>query len=320
MTSPNAYSSSTTKERQIALALSAAFSLLVGWRPLFQTISLAIRNDEYTHILLILPISLSVIFFELSSSREQGRWGLRLGLPLVGFALLIAVCAHVALSGMPEDVHLAGQMLALVACWIGIFVLCCGVDASRIAAFPLLLLFAMVPLPRMLLNPIIGALQVGSAWSAHALFGAFGVTAIQDGIQIDIPGLTVQVAQQCSSIRSSSMLLVTTIILAQFFLRAFWRKALIAFLAIPLSIAKNGLRIFTIAMLGTRVDPGYLNGRLHHQGGILFFVFALGCVFVAIWICRRAEDRAGAAASARQTLLEPEVNQSLVGVRESDAR
>jgi exosortase/archaeosortase family protein len=60
-------------------------------------------------------------------------------------------------------------------------------------------------------------------------------------------------------------------------------------LAVPLSVAKNGLRIFTIAMLGTRVDPGYLTGRLHHQGGIVFFAIILVAVFALIWILRKGE-------------------------------
>jgi exosortase len=133
-------------------------------------------------------------------------------------------------------------------------------------------------------------MQEGSAWSAHALFSIFGIPAIQKGVQLTIPGLTIQVAQECSSIRSSSMLLITAILLAQFFLHAFWRKAFIAAIAIPLSVAKNGLRIFVITVLGTRVDPAYLTGRLHHQGGVLFFAVALGCVIAAIWFCKRRED------------------------------
>jgi exosortase/archaeosortase family protein len=86
------------------------------------------------------------------------------------------------------------------------------------------------------------------------------------------------------------MLLVTTMVLAQLLLRSPWRKALVIGLAVPLSVAKNGLRIFTIAMLGTRVDPGYLTGKLHHQGGIVFFGIALIAVFALLWIFRRGEN------------------------------
>jgi exosortase/archaeosortase family protein len=53
-----------------------------------------------------------------------------------------------------------------------------------------------------------------------------------------------------------------TMVLAHPFLRSWWRKALLIAAAIPLTLAKNGLRIFVIAELGTRVDPGFLNGNL----------------------------------------------------------
>jgi exosortase len=277
------------RNRRAVFVLSMATTIWIGWHTFFQTGLLAIENDEYTQILLVLPVSVSLLCLELRSSWTKNAWGFRLGTPLLALAVLIALYMHVILRWAPQDVCLAGQMLALVLSWIGIVALCFGVEASRFAAFPLLLLFALVPFPQSILNPIIAVLQEGSAWSAHALFAACGIPVIQSGVQVAIPGVTIQVAQECSSIRSSSMLLVTAIILAQFFLRTFWRKALVTAIAVPLSIAKNGLRIFIIAVLGTRVDPGFLTGRLHRQGGILFFVIALALVFAAIWIFRRGE-------------------------------
>ena len=85
------------------------------------------------------------------------------------------------------------------------------------------------------------------------------------------------------------MLLVTTMVLAQLLLRSRWRKTLLICLAVPLSVAKNGLRVFSIAMLATRVDPGYMTGRFHHQGGIIFFAIALIAIFALLWILRRGE-------------------------------
>ena len=137
---------------------------------------------------------------------------------------------------------------------------------------------------------IITFLQNGSAWSARMLFVTFGVPVTQDGLMLTIPGLTLLVAQECSSIRSSSMLLVTTMVLAQLLLRSGWRKALLISLVVPLSIAKNGLRIFMIAMLGTHVDPGYLTGHFHHQGGIIFFAIALIIIFLLLWSLQTGES------------------------------
>ena len=120
---------------------------------------------------------------------------------------------------------------------------------------------------------------------------AFGVPVAEEGTLLTIPGLTIEVAKECSSIRSSLMLVVTTMVLAQTLLRTTWRKAIVIAVAIPLSVAKNGLRIFVLAMLATRVDRTYLTGRLHHEGGIIYFLVALAIIFLLIWIARRSEEK-----------------------------
>jgi exosortase len=276
------------RQPSVFLALMAA-SLLAGWRPLYETIALGWQNDTYTHILLILPASVFMILAERRLLRARPPWSLREGGPLLLVAAAIACSSWIWSASLTADMLLAARMFALVLAWIGFFVLCFGTQPSRKLIFPLLFLFALVPLPRLVMDPLISLLQIGSAWTAHAFFTAFGVPVFQQGVVLTVPGLTVLVAKECSSIRSSSMLIVTTLIMAQVLLRSFWRKAVVLSVAVPLSVFKNGLRIFIIAMLGTRVDPGYLTGRLHHQGGAIFLAIALGCTFVLLWFLRKGE-------------------------------
>ena len=72
------------------------------------------------------------------------------------------------------DEQLSLNMLALVAWWIGGFILCFGTRAFRCALFPLCFLLWIVPIPQFLLNPIIKLLQEGSVKSAHLLLAAVG--------------------------------------------------------------------------------------------------------------------------------------------------
>ena len=268
-----------------------ATSLGAGWRPLLATLSLALRNDQYTHILLILPVSLALIFLDWPSLHAKFAPSIRAGSVFLVIAVLAATFAAVRSSTLRPDLQLSIRMFALVLFWIGACVLCFGLRVARALLFPLCFLFWLVPFPQAVLTAVITLLQQGSAATAHWLFTAAGVPVSQDGVVLNIPGLTVEVSQECSSIRSSSMLLVTTMVLAQVLLRSPWRKALVIAVAVPLSVAKNGLRIFTISMLGTRVDPGYLTGRFHHQGGIVFFLVALGLIFALIWLLKRAENK-----------------------------
>lgn len=64
--------SMTKVERhQAGLALLLAITLLVGWRPLVDTLALAWGSDEYTYILLILPVSVAMIYLEWPSLRTM---------------------------------------------------------------------------------------------------------------------------------------------------------------------------------------------------------------------------------------------------------
>jgi len=157
--------------------------------------------------------------------------------------------------------------------------------------FPLCFLLWLVPLPEFALNHIVSFLQQGSACAANLLFATAGVPVTQDGVQLTIPGLTLEVAEECSSIRSSLMLLVTTMVLAHLLLRSAWGKGIVILAAIPLSIAKNGLRIFTLSILAVYVDPSFLHGRLHHQGGVVFFLIFLAGLFALLWLVRWAERK-----------------------------
>jgi exosortase/archaeosortase family protein len=85
------------------------------------------------------------------------------------------------------------------------------------------------------------------------------------------------------------MLVVSTLVLCYLLLRSVWGRAAVILAAVPFSIAKNGLRVFTLAVLGRYVDRGYLTGSLHHNGGPLFFALALAMVFGLIGLLRWIE-------------------------------
>ena len=268
-----------------------AFSLAIWFRPLVSSFALAYRDSEYTHLLLIIPVSLTLIFLDWRTPAERSRLTLSLGTILMVLTLAVAVALRLGVVHLHPDERLSLNMLALVLWWIGAFVFSFGFSAFERAIFPLCFLFWLVPIPQALLDPIVRLLQEGSAISADLIFAIAGVPVVREGTIITIPGLAIEVARECSSIRSSLMLVVTTMVLAQMLLRSPWRKALVIAVAIPLSIVKNGLRIFVLGMLGTRVDPSYLTGRLHHQGGIIYFLIALGAIFLCLWIARRGDEK-----------------------------
>jgi exosortase len=102
-------------------------------------------------------------------------------------------------------------------------------------------------------------------------------------------GVTIEVAQECSGIRSSLVLLGVSLVASHWFLRSAWTKAILILVTVPLAIAKNGMRIVTLSLLSVYVDPGFLTGRLHHQGGIVFFSVALVLLVSMLLVLKRSE-------------------------------
>ena len=280
----------TNPLRTTLFAALVVVSVAVGWRSLGSTLTLALSSEAYTHILLILPLSCSLIYLRWKAQAEVPAAGARVGAAFLAVALLLAGFVRWNASEMPPDLRLSLSMIAVVTWWIGSVVLCFGIRALHAFMFPLCFLYLLVPLPAFALDEATHFLQLQSALAARVLFMVAGVPVTQDGIMLSIPALDIEVARECSSIRSSAMLVITTMVLAHLFLHSNWRKGLLIAAAIPIAAMKNGLRIFVISQLGTRVDPGFFDGDLHHRGGVIFFAFSLVVMTVLLWGLRRTEN------------------------------
>jgi exosortase len=279
----------TKPTRLFVLAFWWGLSILIWWPSLKETLRLALENEAYTHILLIVPLSAVLIYIQ-SSARPNFQWSPVAGSLLLAGALSLLAVARWTTPPLHGDIRLSVRMFALVTWWIGAVAFCFGLRAFRLFLFPLCFLFWIVPLPSAALDSIIPFLQNESSVTARVLFQIVGTPVVQDGVALDIPGLSIEVVRECSSIRSSLVLIVMTMFLAHLFLGSWWRKVILIFLAIPLSVIKNGLRIFVIAELATRVDPGFLEGNLHHHGGPVFLGVAVVIVIFLILIFRRTES------------------------------
>ena len=284
----------------IEFGLLVLFSIVFWWQPIASTAQLAWTNEAYTHILLIVPLSIALACFS-SNNRDSNRPDsktvlsarpTRLG-GLFLFAVVLGLACFVRWgAALAPDIRLSLSMVALVCWWIATVVFCFGLPVLRAFLFPLCFLFWLVPFPNFLLNWIVPALQNGSALAAKWMFQLARVPVTLDGVVLSVPGLEIEVARECSSIRSSLLLIVTTMVLAQLFLRSPWRRLILVLVALPLSVAKNGMRIFVITELALRVDMGYLEGRLHRHGGIIFLTIAWVLIVGVLWaLARRETDK-----------------------------
>ena len=94
---------------------------------------------------------------------------------------------------------------------------------------------------------------------------------------------------ECSGIRSSLVLFITSLIAGKMFLKSQTHRALLAAFIIPLAIIRNGFRIFTIGMLCVHIGPEMIHSPIHHKGGPIFFALSLIPFFAFLWYLRRRE-------------------------------
>ena len=158
----------------------------------------------------------------------------------------------------------------------GAFLLLFGRVAFRKAFFPFAFLLFAVPIPLVVMEKVISILVIASTAVTRFFFEAIGVPFIQEGAVFHLPDLSIEVAQQCSGIRSSLALLITTVLAGHLFLKKFRSQAILVMAVFPVAVFKNGVRIVTLYLLSYFVDMGIIEGGfLHKSGGFIFFGLGL---------------------------------------------
>lgn len=297
----------TAEQRRNALFLAiVALSAMLFWSPLFQVVSYALHHDFCSQILIVPFISFYLLYIERKRIHKAPRYAAKAGLVLIIVGVGIGAWAALSLS-RTGGAWLSVFALALALIWIGGFLACYGLPAARSAAFPLLFLILMIPPPQALLNHIVYWLQEGSTEVSFLLFKALDIPVLRQGFILSVPGVRIEVAQECSSIRSSIALFITCLLAGHLFLRSGWKTAVLVILSLPLSVIKNGIRISTLTLLSLYVNPGFLHGRLHRDGGFVFFLIALALLFPVFLALEKSERRAGVSPPASGIALQKEV-------------
>jgi exosortase C (VPDSG-CTERM-specific) len=272
------------------LAMTAVFA----W-PLWKLATFSLHSSLFSHVLLIPFVSAYLVW-----QRPRG-----VALPRVttgsGWAAVPAVFAAGLLAWywiglrsrgpLPPGDYLSLMTTAYLGLVLSAALACLGPGMVKAFRFPVLFLAFMIPWPTGLVDAVETVLQLGSAEAAHAFLVLSGLPVLRDGLVFRLPGITLEVAQECSGIRSSLVLLITSVLAAHLLLRTRWRRWALVLAVIPLGIARNGFRILTISLLCVHVDTAMIDSPIHHRGGPIFFVLSLIPFFLFLLWLRRTESK-----------------------------
>jgi exosortase len=254
---------------------------------------LILTDPTYSHLPVIPLMSALFIYTERRAifRRTSRDWRAGGFLAAAAVASLFLAQINPWQWSLPNRLSLFGLGLVLLA--LGAFVCAFGHQAFRAARFSLLLLLFAVPVPEWVLSKSIYFLQAGSAEATDALFHLIGMPFLRTGFDFMLPAVTIRIAEECSGIRSTLALLLASVVAGHLFLKSNVGTLTLCLLAIPVSILKNGFRIAALSYLGVYVDRGFLDGRLHHQGGIVFYLLALLLMALVLVLLRRRERSPG---------------------------
>ncbi|MFW6255152.1 MAG: exosortase/archaeosortase family protein [Chitinivibrionales bacterium] len=293
-------SPSVPVEHEKPMLLDAAFGMVSAFlfltlipiaAPLFSLIG---SDNTYTHIPLIPLVSLFFFWKErkeihrfMSPTMAQRIIAGAAGVGFLGFYLMM----QLEIVGGGGD-HISGSVALLWCAWISGFVAVYGMRAVPKAAFILFFMILSIPIPQAVLTFVVEMLRHGSAAMVQLFMSVTGTTFIRQGTLFHLGALSIDIAPECSGIRSSIALLMMSLIAGHMFLKTWWRKGILLIAAAVLMMVKNGIRITTLSLLAQHVDERFLtNSRLHSNGGILFFGIVFILLMVVLFALREKEAK-----------------------------
>jgi len=252
-------------------------------------IHLSREDATASHLILIPFMTLALLYGRRESLFAETAPGMATATWRLGGLLVLSWIAGVLAAAGGPVYALSLAVIAMVAAWVTGFAACYGTPAFRAGLFPLLFLGFAIPIPSSFIDVAVLLLKSGSARAVAAMFALTGTPFHRDGYVFTLPTLSIEIADQCSGIRSSLALLMTSTLAAERFLTTPWKRVLVVLVAVPFAMVKNGFRIVALSLLAMHVDPGFMTGSLHHEGGIVFFIIGLAVITPFFLALRKTE-------------------------------
>ena len=268
-----------------AIVLLAAFA-----RPLLALMNYAAGSELHSYILLVPFVSVYLLYLRRNQLAKNYTIDLPLAIVFLAAGLGVMAFTYSSIGLAPADnAHLVLLTLSFLCCLTAGGFSFFGRNWMRAAAFPISYLIFMLPMPDAMADTLETASKYTSAEVANLFFYLSGTPFLRAGLFFQLPNITIEVTQECSGIRSSWVLLMTSILAANLFLKTPWRRlALVAFV-IPLGILRNGFRILVIGLLCVNAGPQMIHSLIHRRGGPLFFMLSLIPFFLVLWWLRKAD-------------------------------
>lgn len=189
-----------------------------------------------------------------------------------GLAIVLYGAFQLYIATLGAELFLART--SFVISIIGMVLLLGGTRYLRTFAFPLFLLFFMVPIPAIIYNRITFPLQIIASEAADNALGALGYAVLREGNILELPSQKLSVVEACSGIRSLLSLSFLSLVYGYFFEKKTWIRVGLFLSTIPIAIIANACRV-TLTGILSEIRPELAEGFFHEFSGWVIFMIAL---------------------------------------------
>jgi exosortase D (VPLPA-CTERM-specific) len=252
---------------------------VISYLPVFQKLLIRWSTEDNSYCYLIVPLFFYFLWERRCNFRlwefSWSPWGL---LPIFFSTSLI----FLGEIGSVETLMYVGIWGNLVG-----FALTLYGWRIKFIAFPLIILFFLVPLPPFLNRMLTFKLKIAASVLSADMLRIAGISVFQEGNILDVGIDKLQVVDACSGLRSFMSLVFVSIIIGYFVVKAWWRKTILLLMILPLSILLNGFRIFVTGWLTVNGNRELAQSLIHDFWGLLVFMMACAFLVLAAFVLRK---------------------------------
>lgn len=193
-----------------------------------------------------------------------------------GLLFVVLSMALLVVGDLGADIFLPRvSFLILLA---GLIILFQGWKFFRAVLFAWALLILMIPIPALIINRLTFPLQLLVARLSADMLGLIWVVH-REGNYIWLSSGKLDVAEACSGIRSLLTLVTLAIVYGYLMETRKWVRVLLVCMAVPIAVAANCFRVFSVGLLAQFGHKDLTEGVSHKVEGLLIFIVALIILF-----------------------------------------
>jgi exosortase len=262
---PGAAARSQSRLPWLALAVSVAGALALYIPVIAGMAADWIEFPSLSHGFAVPLISAYLLWNKRRLLAEAPVEGSLTGLPVVVLALGMLV-----LGSLGSESFIA--RLSLPIALLGVVLFLMGGQVTRHAWIAIAYLAFMIPLPYLTLKAITYQSRLFDAGLTAIALAWMGVPVLRDGVMLQLPNMTLEVADECSSVPAIAALLALGAAYAQLQARPTWIRVVLTLAAAPLGLLSNIVRLIVTSLGAYYLGPIALNNVIHKFNGTTVFL------------------------------------------------